>query len=82
MALGVFRCGAQNSDAIGGTADIAGSPYRYEHPVRRFVSGKVGGCQPQERHSALADSLLSLTQGSDFTTAMTDAYLRLAPFGV
>ena len=26
MALGVFRCGAQNSDAIGGTADIDWPP--------------------------------------------------------
>jgi hypothetical protein len=26
MALGVFRCGAQNSDAIGGTADIDRPP--------------------------------------------------------
>jgi hypothetical protein len=26
MALGVFRCGAQNSDAIGGAADIDLAP--------------------------------------------------------
>ncbi len=26
MALGVFRCGAQNFDAIGGTADIDWPP--------------------------------------------------------
>ena len=26
MALGVFHCGAQNFDAIGGTADIDWSP--------------------------------------------------------
>jgi hypothetical protein len=26
MALGVFHCGAQNSDAIGGTADIDWPP--------------------------------------------------------
>ena len=26
MALGVFHCGAQNSDAIGGTADIDWHP--------------------------------------------------------
>jgi hypothetical protein len=26
LALGVFRCGAQNFDAIGGTSDIDGPP--------------------------------------------------------
>jgi len=44
LALGVFHCGAQNSDAIGGTADIdwPSAPIASEayDPLRTKAGGK------------------------------------------